>query len=151
MIYVARGDILSDDNKSNVIAHGVNCVGGFGSGVAGAIARKYPHVRQAYLYKFKHDGWKLGDVQLVKIEPQKWIANCATQEDCGWGNKDVVYCNYAAIHDVFKKLSRHDPKLTISCPKIGSGLANGNWPHIKDIIKNVFGAHNEQKLTIYYL
>ena len=42
---VVKGDLLSV--TEGVIAHGVNCRGAFGSGVAGAIARKFPWVRDS--------------------------------------------------------------------------------------------------------
>ena len=66
------------------ILHGVNCQGAMGSGIAGAIARKWPIVRDLYL-AYVHDqrqraGFQseqlLGNVQLVKAGKNLTIANC---------------------------------------------------------------------------
>ena len=132
MIVYKQGDVLESDEK--VIAHGCNCSGGFGSGFAKAVATKYPGVRESYLHKFKQRGWKLGDVQLIGVGDGsgREIANCATQQNYGKAEKGP-YISYPAVRDVIRELVKSYPG-GFAMPKIGAGLAGGNWEIIESII-----------------
>lgn len=115
-----------------MFAHGVNCRGGFGSGIAGQIVKKHPEVRDDYLKKAATlEGWKLGDVQLSGK-----IFNCATQNNYGYDGKK--YCSYDAIETCLRKAKKHCSKfdLQLGLPKIGCGLAGGNWKVVHEIIKD---------------
>lgn len=137
MIVYRKGDILASDEK--VIAHGCNCSGGFGSGFAKAVAERYPQVKDSYLYRFNTVGWKLGDVQLIGVGDGsgREIANCATQERYGKPSNGP-YVSYPAIRKVIKELVRSYPQ-GFAMPKIGAGLAGGNWDIISEIINEESG------------
>jgi O-acetyl-ADP-ribose deacetylase (regulator of RNase III) len=149
MIKLIKGDLF--ETKSKIIAHGVNCQGKFNSGIAKIIREKYPLVYEKYMEKYNKFGWKVGDVQAVDVD-NYIIINCATQEYYG-RNKNTCYVDYYGIEEVFKKLSILSKILyigeSISIPKIGSGLGNGNWDIIFAIIKNYF--EFDSYLNIYYL
>lgn len=96
MIRVIKGDLFT--TSAEIICHGVNCQGSFGSGVAGQIAKHFPRVREAYLQKHNKSGWKLGDIQLVFSTDDlelPIIANIATQEKFGYDGQ--LYADYKAI------------------------------------------------------
>lgn len=133
MIEIVKGDLFSTDFE--VIAHGCNCAGGFGAGVAKVIANKYPHVRKEYLKKFYSVGWKPGDVQLVSLNEKQSIANCGTQKHYLPRNKDLF--EYEAFETVCRQLRDHCLKnnLRLALPKIGAGLAGGNWDRILAIME----------------
>lgn len=78
MVRYVKGDLFTTD--CDLIAHGCNCRGGYGSGVAYTMAKLYPKAKYYYLDKYEEDGWKLGDVQMVYQRDGKYIANCATQD-----------------------------------------------------------------------
>ncbi len=147
MIQYQQGDVL----KSNafVISHGCNCRGGFGAGIAYQIAKKYPHVREAYLAKYREtDSWKLGDVQFVPLDDTKtsFIANCATQDTYrGPG----VHFNEQAFKTCMEKVKQFANGKSIAMPKIGAGLARGNWERIEVILNQVFDANDH--VTVYVL
>lgn len=137
MIVYKQGDILLSD--ANIIAHGVNCEGGFGSGIAKQIAQRYPVVREQYVAKHNAGGWTLGEIQKVYYsEPPmravtRIVVNCATQQR--YGKTDLgPYVSYPAIRTVFKNLMLEFPHDIVSVPKIGAGLAGGNWDIIEKII-----------------
>src|ERR1044072_7927805 len=119
-----RGNLF--DTNRIVIAHSCNCLGAFGSGVAGQIAKLYPDARKAYLEKFKDPGWKLGDVQIVEIpahnlknkNEKRIIANMATQRTFGTTGKHV---SYPACFECFDKLFRfcEAEDLDVAMPKVG--------------------------------
>lgn len=135
--------------KTGIIAHGVNCRGAFGSGVAGQIRKLYPFVRRAYLNKYDSEGWKLGEVQLVYATDDLTIANCATQYDFG---TDKVQADYGAIGEVFQKLiaycEEHD--LPLALPRIGAGLAGGDWNVINNILQQA-AQEKDVDITVYSL
>lgn len=144
-VTLIQGNILTADEK--YIAHGCNCVGAFGAGLAGQIARMYPQAREAYLKKYREEGWKLGEIQLVKIEGGPTIINCATQYNYkGYG----LLADYGAIRTCLQKIksvtNNADPadryfpeKIEIALPKIGCGLARGEWAVVEKIILEELG------------
>lgn len=146
MITIHRGDVLN--SGADVIAHGVNCSGGFGSGVAGTIAERLPAVKDAYLQKFNEVGWELGEVQFVPIGTSTGsaaIANCATQYNYGSAGKR--YCSYGHIKECMIRLrdfmsTSSKENLILAMPRIGAGLGGGDWKIIEDIILEVFSDSN---------
>jgi O-acetyl-ADP-ribose deacetylase (regulator of RNase III) len=144
MIKYIKGNLF--DTDSTIIAHGVNCLGRFGSGVAGYIKNNYPIVREKYLEKYEKEGWTLGDIQVVEAYGKKFI-NCATQHDCG-NNPDLRYVNYDAVKTCLKKVKKFAVNKTVAIPMIGAGLANGDWDIIEEIIDDIF---IEDIILVYYL
>ena len=140
MIKYIKGDLFT--TTTNIIAHGCNCKGGFGSGIAGIISKIHPEVKTAYLQKFQSEGWNLGEIQVVKVsgKPYQYIVNCATQLNYGSPRAGVVYVNYDAVRHVMKELLKIsiENNFTISIPKIGAGLAAGDWGKIEKIINDIF-------------
>lgn len=137
MVVYKDGDVLA--SNETVIAHGCNCLGGFGSGFAKAVAERYPDVKTAYLLRHAHKGWKLGDIQPCSTldGTDRLIVNCATQER--YGPKDQgPYVSYPAIRTVMKNLVRDYPS-GFAMPKMGAGLAGGNWDIISEIINEESG------------
>lgn len=143
MIKYIQGDLL--ESNCRVIAHGVNCSGGFASGVAGQIAKKWPEVKSWY---FRKGRWRLGMVQYVETD-DNIVANCATQERYGkMAQYGVVYVDYPAVErvmrDLYDYVSQYD--LTVAIPKIGAGLAGGDWNVIEKIINDVF---HDREICVY--
>jgi O-acetyl-ADP-ribose deacetylase (regulator of RNase III) len=137
MIKYFQGDVLK--SSAQVIAHGCNCRGGFGAGIAQQILRQFPRAEQAYMSKFKTEGWHLGEVQIVKVGPEKFIANCATQDRYGSPKGGKVYADYGAIKEVMIQLKDfcQEYNYQLAVPKIGAGLAGGDWNTIAQIINEV--------------
>lgn len=123
-------DIL--EAKENIIVQQVNCCKVMGAGLALAIRNKYPKVYTEYRNR---DG-KLGNVLLVKVEDNKWVANIYGQQTYG-RNKNVVYTDYNAVETALNKVNKFatENNLSIAVPyKMGCGLANGNWNKIQEIL-----------------
>lgn len=146
MIYYKQGDLMAASEE--IIAHGVNCRGVMGSGVAKLIRDKYPKAYNLYMDKDYEDGWQLGDLQTVLQNDGKWIANCATQN--GFLPRGMCHADYDAIKAVMEKLKvfAKDKGLKIAIPKIGAGLAGGDWVTIESILNDVF---TDYDVTVYHL
>lgn len=139
-----RGDIIEAD--SDIIAHGVNCKGVFGGAITKRIWEKWPAVYNNYMDKFLRLGWRLGEIQLVPVE-EKIVVNMAIQEEYGHdANISLniyplkVYADYPAIAVCLDKLFKYCKEKNLSCslPKIGCGLAKGDWRIIEDIIRETW-------------
>lgn len=137
MIVYVTGDLFTTD--ANIIMHGVNCRGGFGSGVAKQMTEHYPEARVAYLNKWKNHRWYLGQVQFVPQPDGRIIANCATQLD--YLPRGQCHANYDAIEYAIARVLHYakERNYTIAMPKIGAGLAGGDWNKIQKIINDVTG------------
>lgn len=147
MIIYVKGDLFKA--PQDILAHGCNCLGGYGSGVAGLMAKIHPSSKEAYLKKHQSSGWKLGDVQYVKSN-DKIIANCATQYAYGSPKSGTIFCDYSAIEKVMINLKNiaDTKKMSIAIPKIGAGLAGGDWNKIESIINSIF---KDTEIFVYVL
>lgn len=138
MIEYKKGDLL--DVTEGVIVHGCNMLGVMGAGVAKAVREKYPdcYVRYKLLLKSTLDKPKLGDIIWWNDKAGKlFIANGLTQETCG-GDSSIRYANYVALANVFRLVISSNTGFgsDIHFPKIGAGLANGDWNVIEQIIND---------------
>jgi O-acetyl-ADP-ribose deacetylase (regulator of RNase III) len=146
MINYVKGDLFK--SGADIIAHGCNCRGGYGSGVAFTMAKKFPKAKRYYLDKHESEGWELGDVQFVKVFGDRYIANCATQD--AYYPRDKVHADYDAIRLCMMKVkdfAKAENK-KIAIPKIGAGLAGGDWTVIETILQEVFSDYD---IAVYYL
>lgn len=120
--------------------------------MAGQIRRLFPQAFAAYANKYETQGWKLGDVQMVTIG-QRIIANCATQKGYGYTNGQTVFADYPAISAVFTTLAAYSEgnKVGVALPRIGAGLAGGDWEIIHELLKDADAKHPDAELEVYSL
>lgn len=142
-----KGDLLQ--SNCQLLCHGVNCSGGFGSGLAGQIAKKYPRVRELYYKKYNYEGWQLGEVQFVRIKNSLFIANCATQKYYGRGVQQ--YVDYNAIETCLREVFSfaNENQLSVGLPKIGCGLGGGDWLIVKELINKLSVIYNRLDIVVY--
>lgn len=134
--------------KERYIAHGVNCRGVMGSGVAKALRATYKTLFEEYhklCTRQTDEKWQpdlLGGVQFVDVvKNNKVIINCFTQIDYGTSRRQVDYdavisCMKEINSAAKKKLDgyfRDDTR--VAFPKIGAGLGGGDWKIISEIIE----------------
>jgi len=145
-----KGDITETELK--YIAHGCNCMNKMGSGVAKALYEKFPEVKERY---HSYMEWILerGDEPLGKVasvwSKDKQIYNCFTQKNYGYDGKK--YVNYAAIVKCFSSLVevKHRFDGPIAIPKIGCGLAGGDWNIVEQLINDTVG--DDLEIWVYHL
>lgn len=150
-----KTSILNTELK--YIAHGVNCRDVMGSGIAKVLFDKYPNVKSEYHQYFQEAFYPfhnpeesyelLGRVQKIDCV-DKVIFNCFTQNYYGTLNKQnpgsFKYVSYDAVYDCFRTLVSYGIK-DLAIPKIGCGLAGGNWDVVSKIIDNA----TQDKLNVY--
>jgi O-acetyl-ADP-ribose deacetylase (regulator of RNase III) len=110
-----------------VIAHGVNCKGVMGSGVAKAIRDKWPLVYDEYR-KWQPDAKLLGQCQFVPVNQNIWVANCFTQNAYG-RNPNVKYASPHAIANALQRAMQFacENESPFYMPPIGCGLGGLSW------------------------
>lgn len=138
MMYV-NGDLikLANHGDFDIIIHGCNCFCTMGAGIAKAIKQEFPSAYfEADLKTQKGLRNKLGTYSL-SIERGLVIINAYTQYTY-WDKNDML--DYSAVLSVFQKIkldfdsSEVIPKIGI--PKIGAGLAGGDWERIEELIES---------------
>jgi len=142
-IIYKKGDMflhVFPEGQCKVFAHGCNLQGVMGSGVAKQIKEKYPWAYEIYKQGCNEPFSNIGDVYpaFYLACDDAIIYNCITQEYFG-RDKNTVYVDYYALRKCMQFIneeSEYDSKVPeVVMPKIGAGLANGDWDIISKIIE----------------
>jgi O-acetyl-ADP-ribose deacetylase (regulator of RNase III) len=157
--YVA-GDVTRPVGEGpRLIAHVCNDVNKFGAGVAGAIARRWPPVKQKYHAwcegRLPGAAMALGAVQLVRVEPELWVVNMVAQHDIQDRRSpppEVPFIRYEALAVCLDKLALKalDKSASVHMPRIGTGNALGSWDKILPLIETRLAGRGVA-VTIYDL
>ena len=149
MIVYKNGDLLK--SGAEVIVHGCNCYNVMGAGVAQMIKHKWPRALSAdRAFSGQHQGPHLDRTQemlgkfsqagLATVE-KPLIINLYTQHGYSSGRRqldyEALYSGMERLHKLLRSLV--PPKCRIAMPKIGAGLAGGDWDIIELMINKVFG------------
>ena len=141
---IVKGDLL--DTKADIIIHGCNCFCTMNSGVAKDLRSKWPGIYIEDLKTARGDRGKLGTYTSYTTNEGPIIVNAYTQHRYG---TDKQYLEYSALRRVFSKIHLDfEDSLTIALPKIGCGLAGGDWKIVQDIIQETLTGRD---ITIYYI
>ena len=130
------GDLLhlALDGRFDVIVHGCNCQCTMGKGIAASIKQQFPEAYAADLATPKGDRAKLGTISAAEVDrpPARFtVVNAYTQFHYrGPG----VRADYDALRAAFAAIKRQFTGRRIAYPKIGAGLARGDWSVISRII-----------------
>lgn len=125
MITVIEKDIATVNR--GVIAHGVNCRGVMGSGVAAALKGKWPKIYTSFK-QLTPGPEQLGMCDIITIEPlELYVANCYTQVNFGRDGKR--YAEPSAIGEALTVASFFAlaTSLDLYLPQIGAGLGGLDW------------------------
>lgn len=155
MINYVEGDLISLAKQGNfdVIAHGCNCLSTMGAGLAPHMAKNFgcdrfemeligPDIQklgnidyQTFVLGEKAI-WSLEDAKNNRNEPELTVVNAYTQYKYGRNHTDGDQApfDYEAFTLCMRKINRVFKHKRIGLPKIGAGLAGGDWKKIESII-----------------
>jgi len=148
---IIKGDLIhyALSGKFDVIIHGCNCFCSMGAGIARMIRDQFPEAYQADLKTGMGDKKKLGTYSQAVIENNDsffTIVNGYTQYDfSGQG----VLVDYKAVQTLFAGIKKQFENQRIGYPKIGAGLAKGNWKVISDIINQELKGENHTLVVFH--
>lgn len=126
-----------------VIVHCCNDIGKWGKGFVLAISKRWRQPRESYL-RWAHEVWlecvpfRLGEVLFVKTdEPDIIVANLIGQRGIWQRDQVVGPIQYGSIEKGLIKVADYCLKnnASVHMPRIGCGLAGGEWSEIEQIIK----------------
>ena len=133
---IIQGDLikLALNRHFDVITHCCNCFNTFGAGIARQIAIELPEASIADNYTKRGDRTKLGTIGIVDIQRGDVsfiVVNSYGQYGCNVGR---VNADYDALRSCFKEIKKEFWGKRIGYPKIGAGLAQGDFSIISKII-----------------
>ena len=155
------GDLikLAKEAKFDVIVHGCNCLSTMGAGIAPQMARAFgcdrfemelwgPTVEKLGCIDYQtlvlgeHAIWSLDDAKNNRNEPELTVVNAYTQHMYGRNHVDGLArpFDYEAFTICMRKINEVFSGKHIGMPKIGAGLAGGDWNRIERIIEETLWA-----------
>lgn len=142
------GDLVQLARQGNfsIIVHGCNCFHVMGGGIARQLRDTYPEVFAADQQTPRGDRGKLGTCSTVITRDKFMVVNAYTQFHFGEDPeaKDGVLVDYGAIRKAFRwvKETYGGQGQFFGIPKIGAGLARGDWGVIEKIIEEEMTGEN---------
>jgi O-acetyl-ADP-ribose deacetylase (regulator of RNase III) len=130
--YIYEGDIFKLEGVFN-FAHGCNCAGAMGKGIALQFKTKYPNMYREYRALCQERLFSLGDVFIYKHE-NVFIFNLGTQTT--WKTKADIKAIEAALEKMLSYANSNNIN-KIALPKIGAGLGGLHWNNVKNIIEKL--------------
>ena len=135
-----------------IICHVCNDVGGWGAGFVLAISRRWREPEHQYRAGHAgrdHNDFALGAVQFVQVEPDLWVANMVAQHGLRRSG-GVPPIRYEAVAECLEKVAAKASGLVASVhmPRIGCGLAGGEWSQIEPLIEEQLCRH-DVAVTVY--
>lgn len=138
-----------------IIVHICNDVGGWGAGFVLALSKRWKAPERAFRAWYRgNDGaepFELGAVQLVQVEDGLHVANLIGQHRLKRTSEGPPV-RYAAIRTGLAAVRQHAEALgaTVHMPRIGCGLAGGDWEKVEKLIRAELTA-NGVDVTVYDL
>jgi O-acetyl-ADP-ribose deacetylase (regulator of RNase III) len=138
-IQFVRGDLFANRHKTQALAHGCNCQGSMGAGVATGFRDRYPEMFAEYRRRCKAQPrlFNLGDAWLWKANDKPWVFNLGTQEGV-WRAR----ASYEAVETALKRMRQQADRegiTRVAMPRIGAGYGGLSWKKVRAIIEQVFG------------
>jgi O-acetyl-ADP-ribose deacetylase (regulator of RNase III) len=141
-IEYVTGDLFANRFGALALAHGCNCQGSMGAGIATGFRDRYPEMFAEYRRRCKAEPrqFNLGDAWLWKATDdsvdQPCVFNLGTQEGV-WRAR----ASYEAIEAALKSMRQQADRegiTSIALPRIGAGYGGLSWKKVRAVIEKVF-------------
>jgi O-acetyl-ADP-ribose deacetylase (regulator of RNase III) len=142
---------IETEAKNRLIVHCCNTLGVWGAGFVVPLGERYPKAKERYKEFIEENKGiiSLGEVNEVKVADNIYVENLIGQSFLYKKANGEIPCNYIAIETGFLNIIRkwlsyyevfHNQKqnFSIHMPRIGCGLAGGDWKTIENIIQRTF-------------
>jgi O-acetyl-ADP-ribose deacetylase (regulator of RNase III) len=138
-----RGDLFVEPALS-AYAHGCNCAGSMGAGIAIEFKKRWPRMFDEYRARCKDGRFRLGDV-FVWSEAGRTIYNLGTQEH--WKKKAQLAALSKALEKTVE-LAAAAGIGRVGLPRIGAGLGGLDWFRVRQAIERV-GSGSQITLVVF--
>ena len=141
------GDLITmaTAGRFDVIGHGCNCMCTMGAGIAKSIRQEFPKAYQSDQKTTRGDRSNLGTCTFATIPLDQRtlvVVNAYTQFD--WRGKGDLL-DYDALRQAMAWMAATFTGKHFGLPRIGAGLAGGDWSRIERILIDVF---QSEELTV---
>lgn len=143
-----------------IITHCCNNIGAWGAGFVVALSKRWGRPEAEYKRWFAEHGNEkfaamLGATQLVPVMHNVWVANIIGQDGIRPSKDGTPPIRYEALtygFNIIGKFAVEHPEREVSVhmPRIGCGLAGGNWDQIEPLLEECFLAR-KVAVTVYDL
>jgi O-acetyl-ADP-ribose deacetylase (regulator of RNase III) len=138
-----RGDLFAAGSL-RAIAHGCNCAGAMGKGIAVEFRRRFPAMYEEYRARCADGRFGLGDVFAWSADGRT-VFNLGTQKT--WRTKAKLADVEMALRAMVK-LAERDGVTEIGLPRIGAGLGALPWADVRSVIERI-GAQTRLTLVVF--
>jgi O-acetyl-ADP-ribose deacetylase (regulator of RNase III) len=142
-VVFTKGDIFAAEGIA-AYAHGCNCAGGMGAGIAIEFKRRWPAMFDEYAARCADGRFGLGDVF-------GWSDGAVTIYDLGiqahWRKKAQLPALALSLRKMVE-LATNTGIERVGLPRIGSGLGGLDWVRVKRVMTEV-GAETKVTLTVF--
>ena len=132
---------IETEAENRLIVHCCNTLGAWGAGFVVPLANRYPLAKEEYKKFINENKGKsiLGEVNEVPVGKHLYIENLMGQSFLRKKPNGDIPCNYVAIETGFLNIiKKHKENFSVHMPRIGCGLAGGDWKTIENIIYRTF-------------
>lgn len=159
MVVYVKGDATKPQGGGQkIIVHIVNDSGRWGAGFVKALSAKSPKPELAYREWYRQHQERgdyflpLGHVQFVDCSATITVANMVAQHSTYSKQYNPHPISYDALEYALRKVAKVaiSEGATVHMPRIGAGLARGNWEVIESIINRTLTL-NDVDVTVYEL
>lgn len=135
MLIYCKGDLLL--SKAHTIAHGCNCIGAMGAGIALQIKQRFPNMYEEYRNKCLTKTFIPGDYWLCKYTTP-WVLNLATQYSTNGADINLIKKSLEAISNSYI----NEEIKSISMPLIGTGLGRIDESEVRNLMNQLISTLN---------
>ncbi len=143
-LHYTTGDATQPEGDGpKIIVHVCNNAGKWGKGFVMALSKRWNEPEAEYR-RWHSEGdppFALSEVQYVEVEPNCWVGNLIGQHGIHRkGGQPPI--RYEAVEQGLRKLAvfASEKGATVHMPRIGCGLAGGEWEEIEPIIERTLVA-----------
>jgi O-acetyl-ADP-ribose deacetylase (regulator of RNase III) len=130
-----EGDLFAAEG-ARAWAHGCNCAGAMGAGIAVEFKRRFPRMFEEYRLRCADGRFGLGDV-FVWSEGDLTVYNLGTQEH--WRKKAQLPALARAVGRMVS-LAENGGVERVALPRIGAGLGGLDWPKVRAVLEDAGNA-----------
>lgn len=131
-------------NDILALAHGCNCAGAMGKGIALEFRRRWPAMFEEYKRRCCTGEFKLGDVFMWQAGDQT-IFNLGTQRS--WRTKAELWAIDASVRQM-TELAEECGIFAVGLPRIGAGLGGLKWQEVEAVLEKIAAQSNVRLIIV---
>jgi O-acetyl-ADP-ribose deacetylase (regulator of RNase III) len=139
-----KGDLFCNEELDG-LAHGCNCAGVMGKGIAKEFRRRWPRMFEEYRRLCLAGEFTLGDVFVWK-DSKPIILNLATQES--WKKRADLRAVERAINRMMI-IALELGLRSVGLPRIGAGLGGLPWSSVRMLLEGISSSNDRVVLVVY--